>query len=292
MQQLPRGTRLGPVHLGVTDELRAVDFWTRILGLSVVDRSTGGVAVGAGGRGLVVLHPGAASKVARGHTGLYHVALHFTERREFARALARLFAHRYPHSPTDHLVTETTYVWDPDGNGVEFTFETPERGALVIVNGQYAGRTPDGRVTSGRDPLDLDSVFSELTSQDDPDAPIPGGLRVGHVHLHVPHLADALRFYTDVIGFKPLLHMPAIGMADANVDDGVPHTIALNTWAGVGAPPPPADAAGLRHFTLELPDKAGVSALAARLQQAKWPVEATDDGLHVRDPGTNLLHVR
>ena len=34
------------------------------------------------------------------------------------------------------------------------------------------------------------------------------------------------------------------------------HQIALNTWAGVGAPTPPVNSVGLESFTLFLPDEA------------------------------------
>jgi catechol 2,3-dioxygenase len=290
-QQLPAGTRLGVVHVSVTDLERALAFWTPVLGLSVIERTGEQIELGAGGVPLVRLHGGAESRVMRHRTGLYHLAIHFRERAEFARSVARLFARRYPNSPTDHLVTETTYVWDPDGNGIELTFETPERGQLVLVDGHYAGRTPEGRLTSGRDPLDLDSVFAELRGTDDLEPPIRGGVRIGHVHLHVRDLDETARFYTDAIGFAPLLHMPAIGMSDVNVDGHVPHTMAFNIWAGAGAAPREPSAAGLRHATIVVPDEAGIAGLADRLTGARWPFERTDRGLRLTDPSGNGLHV-
>lgn len=290
-QLLPAGTRLGPVHIGVTDAERARTFWTGIVGLSVVDEHAGTIGLGAAGRALVILHPGAASVVPKRRTGLYHLAIHFARRKEFARAIARVFKHQWPNSPTDHLVTETTYLWDPDGNGIEFTFETPQRGRFVVIDGQYAARTPNGRLHSGREPLDMPSVFSELSDADDLEAPIPDGIRIGHVHLHVADIDEAMRFYRDVIGFHPLMYMPAIQMADANVDGAVPHTIAVNTWAGLGAPPPPKEAAGLKHFTLELPDASGLKTLTDRLRDHDWPFEQRARGIRVLDPSANALHI-
>jgi len=290
-QLLPPGTRLGPVHIAVTLAERAIPFWTEVVGLSIVNESSGAIALGAGDRTLVVLHPGAAQPVARGRTGLYHLAIHFAERKEFARAIARVFKHEWPNSPTDHLVTETTYLWDPDGNGIEFTFETPHRGRLIVIDGQYAARTADGRLHSGRDPLDLHSVFAELSDDDDLMAPIPDGIKIGHVHLHVADIGEAMQFYGDVIGFHPLMFMPAIQMADANVDEAVPHTIAVNAWAGLGARPAPADAAGLRHFTLQLPSPAAVMDLSARLRDRQVAFDETDDGLRVRDPSANVMRI-
>lgn len=202
-QLLPTDSRLGPVHLGVTDMARALAVWTGVLGLGLVREDANEVALGADGRKLVVLHADASAQVAARHTGLYHLAIHFKSRKEFARTIARLFARQYPNSPTDHTVTETTYLWDPDGNGIELTHETPERGEFIMLDGIPQARTADGKMRSMTEPLDLDSVLSELTGKDDLDPPISGGIRIGHVHLHVKDLDESFAFYRDLIGFRP-----------------------------------------------------------------------------------------
>ncbi|MGE3854815.1 MAG: VOC family protein, partial [Planctomycetota bacterium] len=307
---LPPGTRLGAVHLAVTNADRALGLWRDVLGLSVLapapgDADTSTIRLGdATGRELIGLTPGASRGVPRGVTGLYHVALHFDSRREFARAIARLAAHGWPQAPTDHLVTETTYLSDPDGNGIELTFETPHRGVLFNDNGRYLARTPEGEVRSGRDPLDVEDVLSELgdgTGTTDRaalfGAPLHG-LRIGHVHLHVRDLDESRAFYQDVIGFYGMMHMTAIGMSDFGVDTAVPHTLAINTWAGRGAPAPPAGVAGLRRVTLELPTADSLVDLTSRLSDAGVWFERTSGslaagaGIDVLDPSSNRLHIR
>jgi catechol 2,3-dioxygenase len=178
-QLLPGATRLGAVHIGVTDGERAKAFWTQYVGLTLMAEDENAIRLGAGDRELVVLHPGTSSAVVPRRTGLYHLALHLPARKELARVVARLFALRYPNSPTDHTVTETTYFSDPDGNGIELTFETPERGEFVIVNGRYMARMADGQVREGNAAVDLDSLFGELTDADDLAAPMPAGTRIG-----------------------------------------------------------------------------------------------------------------
>ncbi len=292
-QRLPHGTRLGPVHLGVTDAARATAFWTATLGLTLLERSSAAIELGADGRPLVVLHADASSPVRRGETGLYHLAIHFTARREFARILARLLTLQHPHAPTDHLVTETTYLWDPDGNGIELTFETPQRGVLLYEGDQLLARAADGQIRSGRDPLDVAGVLTELRGSEDLMAPIAGA-RIGHVHLHVAGLDDARRFYRDVIGLHDIRHMPAVQMSELGIDEAVPHTLALNTWSGVGAPAPPNARAGLRHVSLELPSRADLDALAARLTAARWPFDRRTgaDEIDLRDPSSNRWRAR
>ncbi|HEX2149193.1 MAG TPA: VOC family protein, partial [Actinomycetota bacterium] len=110
-------TGVGAVHLAVTDRERAVTFYRNILGLELIDDGPV-VRLGAGGRDLVVLHPGAPAPVEQGVTGLYHLAIVVPDRREFARFVKRMVEIRYPNSPTDHTLTKADYLWDPDGNGI------------------------------------------------------------------------------------------------------------------------------------------------------------------------------
>jgi catechol 2,3-dioxygenase len=70
---------------------------------------------------------------------------------------------------------------------------------------------------------------------------------------------------------------------------GYHHHIGLNTWQGEGAPPPPADAAGLRYFTIELTDKAALERVLERVRQAGIPSEQTAEGTLVRDPSQNAV---
>lgn len=294
---LPRGSRLGEVHLAVTDEDRALTFWTRVLGLERLGGSAtaGGIRLGssaADGRTLVTLHPGATAPVVPRRTGLYHVALNVPTRKELARVIARLFTVRYPNSPTDHLVSETTYLNDPDGNGIELTLETPERGEFLPEPiGQMMARTKDGELHSGREAVDLDSLFGELSESDDLAAPLVTD-RVHHVHLHVADIARDGAFYRDVIGFPQQMYLPGFQMIDFSIDpDTVVHTLALNSWSGIGAQPAPEGTAGLRRFTIEVPSAAAVADVAGRLEAASWPFEPVEDGIRVADPSSNVLMI-
>ena len=236
--RVPDTTYLGPVHLAVTDEKRALAVWRDLVGLTELGRSGNAISLGAGGRELIVLETGAERPVVPNTSGLYHVAIHVPTRKELARVTARFMSARFRNSPTDHLVTEAVYAWDLDGNGIEMTFETPERGEMLSDANGYYGLTSDGRRHSGRDPIDLDSLFGELSEGDDLTAPLPEGTRIGHVHLHVADLQKTMDFYSDVIGFTPLMFSPRIRMADVKTSYP-PHILAFNTWAGEGAPQPP-----------------------------------------------------
>ena len=58
-----------------------------------------------------------------------------------------------------------------------------------------------------------------------------------------------------------------------------------NTWAGVGAPPPPKDAARLNWYTIRLPDEAARTAVVDRIRQAGLPLAEDDDALMVPRSG-------
>jgi catechol 2,3-dioxygenase len=284
------GTKLGPVHIAVTDAEKALLVWRDLTGLTVLSRQDDRIDLGAGSETLVVLHPGAARPVVANTSGLYHVAIHVPARRDLAVAIARLFAYRFKNSPTDHLVTETTYLWDLDGNGIELTFETPWRGKLMTDGNIFYGIDTEGRRHSGREAVDLDSLFAELQPDENLNVPLPPGTRVGHVHLHVGNLDQAMDFYAGAVGFEPQMMNRAFRMGDVNTDYP-PHILAFNTWAGEGAPQPPPGAAGLRWFTIVSPDEEARAAMIGRLRSSGAAVEGVGNDYEVRDPAGNRVRL-
>ena len=287
---VPDGTHLGPVHVGVTDAERALAVWRDMVGLTVLSRSPDEIVLGAGSAPLIVLHPGAERPVVANTSGLYHVAIHVPTRHDLAVVIARLFQNGFRNSPTDHLVTETTYLWDYDGNGIEMTFETPWRGRFMGDDDGYYAVTPEGKWHSGREPVDLESLFAELTPGENLAVPLPAGTRIGHVHLHVGDLAKAMAFYADAIGFRWQMLSRRIRMADVALDYP-PHIMAFNTWAGEGAPQPPPGSAGLRWFTIVVPSAAARDEMRARLAAASAPVTAVGDALEATDPAGNRVRL-
>jgi len=281
---------LGAVHLAVTDRDRALSFYRDVLGLEPVDPTEHTLRMAAGGRVLVVLHPGALGPVTSRCTGLYHFAIHVQTDEEFARVLARLFALRWPHSPTDHTMSKATYLSDPDGNGVEVTLETPERlGRLIVTDEDYVVIDSAGVRRSGRDPVDLDEAFAHLPAEPDLGRPMPAGTTVGHIHLHVNDLDATMRFYSEGLGLDAWAFARGLGMADTTVDGWLPHLVAFNVWNGVQAPRPPRGTAGLRWYTFALPTPADREAAATRLEAQGVHVERSADRMRVHDPSGNAI---
>lgn len=279
----------GAIHLDVTDADRSVAFWGGLIGLQTLARDRDEVRLGVEDRELLVLHPGASPGSQRGHSGLYHLAVHLPSEAEFARVLLRIAEMNYPQAPTDHIMHWATYLDDPDGIGLELSFETLDRfshytaagGRPMIVDSQGQLRRPT-------DQLDLEEVISYL-----PDgnlsAPLPAQTRIGHIHLHVADIPASLDFYREAIGFAPNVELP-FGMADMRAGGSFPHRIAMNIWQGQGAPQRPAGTAGLRHFELQLASKEALTSATSRLANTTGVEPADLPGcVMTHDPSGNAL---
>ena len=186
-------------------------------------------------------------------------------------------------------MTKANYLWDPDGNGIEIYVETPEDGTMGFANGTFFAQDKDGRTRSGRDPIDLEELFSHLRDDDSLDEPMPAGTKMGHVHLHVSDVEDALRFYHDLVGFDVMGHVPGVGFVSAG---GYHHHVGLNTWAGQGAPPAPPGSAGLRRYTIELPTQRDLDDVIGRLEHGNIRLAEEDGGLAAADPSANRVLFR
>ncbi|MCC6651110.1 MAG: VOC family protein [Candidatus Eisenbacteria bacterium] len=156
-------TRIGHVHLKVSDLERALRFYCGVLGFELVQRYGPGAAfVSAGGYhhhiGLNTWESLGGAAPAPGTTGLYHVAILYPSRAALADALRRLVRARVPlQGASDHGVSEALYLADPDGNGIELYVDRPREewprdrsGALAMTTGA----------------LDLDALLAEAPAEE------------------------------------------------------------------------------------------------------------------------------
>ena len=279
--KLPADTRIGMVSLTISDLQRSLDFYQNGLGLNVLRREDNVAVLGAGDAELLKLTALPQARALRGVTGLYHFALLLPNRVELARALRHFMNNSVAlQGFSDHLVSEAIYLADPDGNGIEVYRDRPRS------EWPYDG----DRVQMATDPLDLRDLLAELNDDDDHWSGMPPGTTMGHIHLHVANIPQSERFYRDVLGFELMVRYgPAASFLAAG---GYHHHVGINTWAGASAPPPPADAAGLRWFTVLLPSQAAVDALASRLEGAGAPFQRRNGSIEVKDPSENRIRLR
>jgi len=151
-------TRIGHVHLKVADLERAIAFYSGVLGFEVQQRfGTQAAFLGAGGYhhhiGLNTWESAGGTPPPPGHTGLYHTAILYPDRRSLAEALARVLAAGVRLTgAADHGVSEAVYLDDPDGNGVElYRDRAPEEWP----------RDAEGNLAMNNARLDLEELLAE-----------------------------------------------------------------------------------------------------------------------------------
>lgn len=162
--RIPPGAGIGHVHLKVADIDRGLAFYRDVLGFTLVqrlpDNSAAFLAAGDYHHHVALntwMSRGATPAPPR-HTGLYHLAVRYPTRRDLAVAVRRLIdAGVRIHGVSDHGVSESIYLADPDGNGVELTWDRPR---------DEWPRNPDGTLALAMaDPLELDSLLEDAVGQ-------------------------------------------------------------------------------------------------------------------------------
>jgi catechol 2,3-dioxygenase len=256
-------SHMGLVELTVSDLDRSLAYWQDAVGLRVLSRENGTAELGARAPPVrLVEEPGA--RPARGFTGLFHVALLVPDRPSLGRFFAHTAHEQIPLTGlSDHVVSESVYLRDPDYHGIEVYADRPRE--------QWEGRVSQTMTTV---PLDTDSLLAE--AGDGEFEGLPDGTVVGHVHLCVRDVDETIAFYRDQLGMGLTAHR---GDKAAFLSaGGYHHHLGGNTWETRGAPPAPEGTARLLRFTIVVPNDEELKRVAERI-----------GGTEVRDPSGNLL---
>ena len=157
--KIPAQTRIGHVHLKVSDLNRSLAFYRDLLGFELTQMYGDEAAfVSAGGYhhhiGLNTWYSKNAPPTPQNMVGLYHTAIVLPARKDLAILFDRLRKANYPLTgASDHGVSEALYLDDPDENGVEIYWDRPK---------ELWPTKPDGSLNMFTKPLDLASLLGEL----------------------------------------------------------------------------------------------------------------------------------
>ncbi len=156
--KIPAQTRIGHIHLKVSDIGRAKAFYCDVLGFEIITTyGNDALFISAGGYhhhiGLNTWHSKNAPPAPVNLPGLYHTAILYPTRKDLAVVFKRLMAIAYPLTgASDHGVSEAIYLNDPDGNGVELYWDRPKEEWPLDGNGNI-------QVLTER--LDIESLLKE-----------------------------------------------------------------------------------------------------------------------------------
>lgn len=159
--KVPAETRVGHIHLKVSDLERAIHFYGDVLGFSLTQRYGDQAAFLAAGDyhhhiGLNTWHSKDAGPALERAPGLYHSAFLFPDRASLGAALQRVLDHGTPlDGAADHGVSEAVYFRDPDGNGVELYCDH---------DAKDWPRNADGTLAMVNVPLDVPALLAEASS--------------------------------------------------------------------------------------------------------------------------------
>lgn len=157
--KIPASAKIGHVHLKVSEIERSLAFYQGLLGFEIMQRyGTQAVFISAGNYhhhiGLNTWYSLNKPAAPKNTSGLFHVAILYTTRKELATIYKRLIDAAYPFTGfADHGVSEALYLDDPDGNGVELYWDKPKEEWPLDEAGNLQMTTEN---------LDIESLLAEL----------------------------------------------------------------------------------------------------------------------------------
>ena len=162
--------RVGHVHLKVSDLGRAIRFYSEVIGLDMVQLVPERIAfMSFGGyHHHVALNASqwkGAPPARPENAGLLHAAFSYSTRRALAEVYRRAVEHGIKDARgSDHGVTEAIYFDDPDGNGIEISWDCPRERWPYL---------PDGVLNVALSiPFDPNELFLGVVVAEPPPLPV------------------------------------------------------------------------------------------------------------------------
>lgn len=270
-QTIGQNKHIGYVSLNTGNLEQSIGFYHSIAGFSILKRYGKSAILGTPeNRPLLILteieH---ATKRAKNETGLDHFAILVPTRQELSKHFRVVVDNNYPISMiADHMVNESFYIYDPDGNLIEFTRDlTPEE--LI-----------------GHIPLHSTELANILFTLKGPlqTHTISPNTRIGHVLLRVTDLEESEKFYTRSIGLKVSMRMQgAVFVAAGDYH----HHVGFHVWETLKGKAPTKSAVGLRYFTIQVPSYESFSKIRETFREADTELKIEGRKMSLRDPSGN-----
>lgn len=265
----------GAVTLVVRDLDTVARYYEETIGVHRMGTERDAAYFGDGRTVLLVLRQSDVDLEPSGFAGLFHIAFLLPTRPDLARWLRRAVKSGVRlDGASDHKVSEAIYLTDPEGNGIEVYADRP----------RDTWRWKSGEVLMSTDPLDLEALIRAAGRNLSDGARVPHDTVVGHVHLRVGGIAEAERFYRDVLGLDITSHYSG---ATFYATGGYHHHIATNIWRSRNAPKRSGTTTGLASFELIARDRDTFGASAERLLAVG--ARQNGDAIEATDPWGNVV---
>ncbi|NIK77602.1 catechol 2,3-dioxygenase [Paenibacillus castaneae] len=272
-------TFVSQVNLKVSNLERSLSFYQEVIGFKILSQTETKADLTADGKKtlLTIEQPEHVKPKQKSTTGIYHFALLLPERSDLAGIVRHFVQLGLRIGSADHLVSEALYLADPDGNEIE----------IYIDRNPSVWSWSDGEVAMATDPLDFRNLLS--SEQEKTWNGLPTGTIMGHIHLHVSQLDEAEQFYTQGLGFEVVNRFGAQALF---ISTGkYHHHIGLNTWAGIGAPPPAPNSVGLESYLLVFPNEEARGRIIAQLRNIGATVQEKNGFYVTADPSGNQIQL-
>jgi catechol 2,3-dioxygenase len=204
------------VTLNVKDLQRSKQFYTKTLGLSIIKESRKTLDLGATKDEILLHLIEVNNNSLTKREGLYHIALLFPSKVAMANTFIHMIEKHYPFAgAADHGVSESVYLEDPDGNGIELYYDRPEAQWPVKA----------GHLDMYVAMIDINKLMQSATSK---NYLVDPATIIGHVHLRALSIGKMYQFYVDLIGFNMMVKYgsEAIFLSDAKYH----HHLGINAW--------------------------------------------------------------
>lgn len=270
--------KINHIELIVKNLNESKKFYTESLGFQVLAENSNYVSFTVDNQTeMIRIIKGKTKSNSSQTVGLYHFALLLPSRKDLSLFLHHLISKQIPISgASDHLVSESIYLRDLDGNGIEIAYDREDTHwfdefrelQMDTIEFDYSGVYYEN---------DSFETFNKL----------PKETVIGHLHLSVGNLQKQTKFYHELIGFD--ISFDKIHKAVFLASNSYHHHLALNAWNHASENQ---TGQGLYSFTISFPDCDSLKSVIDRFEQNHIPLQESNMGYMTKDFDNNLVYLK
>lgn len=238
MNLLNDNIKLGSLRLRVANLDLMIDYYTEVMGLSLISNENGLARLGIDDIVYLELKYEEGNELSNdAYVGLYHMAFVLPSESDLVAFILHLVKKDYPpQGAADHLFSQAIYFNDPENNGIEVYVDRPKN-EWVYVENQH--------LKLASDPLDFEGMQNRYDQRG--WRGMPQGAHLGHVHYTVSSMKKSKEFVENLLGMDTTIEIPSALFTSKG---GYHHHFGMNIWTKVKDGPLPDKKTGLILSTI------------------------------------------